>query len=138
MRDFIRRLNRQRGTTVILTTHDMQDIEALAERILLIGRGRILLDGSLQELMKRRDSRRRIAVEYAGGSFEECPGLVRLDSPGPDGASVQGRAVFEVDTDVLSVSDAIGRLSKRRDYRPVGRGADGGEMVVSLYREFGI
>ena len=81
VRGFIRRLNRQRGTTVILTTHDMQDIEALTERILLIGKGRILLDGSLQELMKRRDSRRRITVEYAGGCFEECAGLVRVDEP---------------------------------------------------------
>ena len=139
VRDFIRRLNRQRGTTVILTTHDMQDIEALAERILLIGRGRILLDGSLQELMKRRDSRRRIAVEYAGGSFEECPGLVRLDSPGPDGASVQGRAVFEVDTDVLSVSDAIGRLSRSAGITDLSvAGPTAEEMVVSVYREFGI
>lgn len=47
VRDFIRRINRERGTTVILTTHDMQDIEALTERIILIGRGKILLDGAL-------------------------------------------------------------------------------------------
>ena len=46
VRGFIRICNKERGTTVILTTHDMQDIEALAERILLIGRGRILLDGT--------------------------------------------------------------------------------------------
>ncbi len=50
VRGFIRTCNKERGTTVILTTHDMQDIEALAERILLIGRGRILLDGTLDEL----------------------------------------------------------------------------------------
>ena len=45
VRDFIRRLNRERGVTVILTTHDMDDIEALCERVLLIGEGRILFDG---------------------------------------------------------------------------------------------
>ena len=39
VRDLIRRINRDRGATVILTTHDMQDIEALASRILLIGKG---------------------------------------------------------------------------------------------------
>ncbi|WP_367575598.1 ABC transporter ATP-binding protein [Acutalibacter caecimuris] len=50
VRDFIKRLNRERGTTVILTTHDMQDIEALASRILLIGKGRILLDGGLEDI----------------------------------------------------------------------------------------
>ena len=53
VRQFIKKLNAERGTTVILTTHDMQDIEALTERILLIGKGRILLDGSLAELKNR-------------------------------------------------------------------------------------
>ena len=50
VRDFIKRLNQERHTTVILTTHDMQDIEALASRILLIGKGRILLDGDLSDI----------------------------------------------------------------------------------------
>ena len=43
-------MNREHKTTVILTTHDMQDIEAIAERVILIGKGQILLDGSLQDL----------------------------------------------------------------------------------------
>ncbi len=50
VRDFIKKMNREHKTTVILTTHDMQDIEAIAERVILIGRGQILLDGSLQDL----------------------------------------------------------------------------------------
>ncbi len=50
VRAFIKELNARRKTTVILTTHDMNDIEALCERVLLIGRGRILFDGSLAEL----------------------------------------------------------------------------------------
>ena len=53
IRDFISRINRERGTTVILTTHDMQDIEALTRRILLIGHGRILLDGSWEALKEK-------------------------------------------------------------------------------------
>jgi len=53
VRQFIKKLNTERGTTVLLTTHDMQDIEALTERIILIGRGQILLDGSLDELKSR-------------------------------------------------------------------------------------
>ena len=52
VRDFIRRQNESHKTTVILTTHDMQDIEALTHRILLIGKGRILMDGSLNDLKK--------------------------------------------------------------------------------------
>ena len=44
VRDFIKQLNQDHKTTVILTTHDMQDIEALTNRILLIGNGRILME----------------------------------------------------------------------------------------------
>lgn len=50
LRSFILALNRTRGTTVLLTTHDMQDIEALARRVLLIGRGRLLMDGSFEDV----------------------------------------------------------------------------------------
>lgn len=74
VREFIRRINAERKTTVILTTHDMQDIEAIAERILLIGRGRILLDGSLGELQKRHSRVKRIAVDYAGGASSRVRG----------------------------------------------------------------
>ena len=50
VREFIQRENQEREITVILTTHDMQDIEALSQRVLLIGKGRLLLDGSLEEI----------------------------------------------------------------------------------------
>ena len=52
VREFVQRLNREHGTTVILTTHDMQDIAALAKRIILIGKGRILLDGTLEDIRR--------------------------------------------------------------------------------------
>lgn len=50
VREFIRTENRDRKTTVILTTHDMQDIDALCHRVLLIGKGRLLLDGSIEQI----------------------------------------------------------------------------------------
>lgn len=52
VRQFILDMNRTRGTTVILTTHDMQDVEALAQRVILIGKGRILLDGTLDDIRR--------------------------------------------------------------------------------------
>ncbi len=52
VRDFVKRLNKNHGTTVILTTHDMQDIEALASRIILIGKGQILMDGGLEDIRR--------------------------------------------------------------------------------------
>lgn len=52
VREFIKKQNEVHGTTVILTTHDMQDIEALTNRIILIGKGQILMDGTLNDIKK--------------------------------------------------------------------------------------
>ncbi len=56
VRDFILRQNQTHKTTVILTTHDMQDIESLTSRILLIGKGQILMDGSLNDIRTGNES----------------------------------------------------------------------------------
>ena len=52
VRKCISELNKKNKTTIILTTHDMQDIEAITERIILIDKGRILLDGTLKDIKK--------------------------------------------------------------------------------------
>ena len=61
-RDFIKRFNRDRGVTVILTTNDMDDIEALCTRVMVIGEGRILSDGTLEALRERIAPERRLIV----------------------------------------------------------------------------
>ena len=63
VRDFVKKLNRTHGTTVILTTHDMQDIEALTKRIILIGKGQILMDGTLEDIKKGGESMDEILAE---------------------------------------------------------------------------
>lgn len=63
VREFVKRLNKEHGTTVILTTHDMQDIEALAQRVILIGRGRILMDGTLEDV--RRTGAQNESIDQA-------------------------------------------------------------------------
>jgi ABC-2 type transport system ATP-binding protein len=63
VRDFIRRLNRERGVTVILTTHDMDDIEALCTRVMVIGAGKILSDGPLEALRARVTRERWLIVD---------------------------------------------------------------------------
>lgn len=132
VREFIKTVNRERGTTVILTTHDMQDIEALTERILLIGKGRILLDGSLEELKKRNSTHKTLTVDYTG----------RLDGLA-DGMSVSknlgGHAVIVIDTEKISVSTAIAEISKQAEIADLSvAGATAEEMVVALYKEFRI
>ena len=53
VREFVKRLNRERGVTVLLTTHDMHDIDALAERVIVIGHGRVLADGTFDSLREQ-------------------------------------------------------------------------------------
>lgn len=132
VRGFIRTCNKERGTTVILTTHDMQDIEAPAERILLIGRGRILLDGTLDELKRRRPAQRRLTVAYGGGALPVVEGLTPL-------RDADGHAELLLDTDLLSVSEAVARISAQTEVKDLSvSGESIEELVVSLYREYRI
>ena len=51
MREFIQTINRERKTTIVITTHDMSDIEALCEKTIIIDKGKILYNGTIQELI---------------------------------------------------------------------------------------
>ncbi len=70
VREFVRRLNREQGVTVLLTTHDMHDVEALAERVIVIGQGRLLADGSVESLRASVLSERRLYIDFAGPAPE--------------------------------------------------------------------
>lgn len=132
VRDFIKTVNRENKTTVILTTHDMQDIEALTERILLIGKGRILLDGSLSDLKKRNSAHKTLTVDYNGEKLPAFENAVITKD-------LNGHGVLVIDTARLTVSEAISRISAEvevKDISVVGETVD--EMVVSLYKEFEI
>jgi ABC-2 type transport system ATP-binding protein len=71
VREVVQRLNRERGVTVLLTTHDMHDIEALAERVIVIGHGRILADSPFESLRAEGLAERRVYIEFA----EDAPAL---------------------------------------------------------------
>jgi ABC-2 type transport system ATP-binding protein len=69
IRQFILHVNRQRGTTIILTTHDLSDVEKLCERVMIIDQGRLLYDGGLGALRDRFGGEWRLQVDFA----EEYP-----------------------------------------------------------------
>ena len=132
VREFIKTINQENKTTVILTTHDMQDIEALTERILLIGKGRILLDGSLSELKTRNSTHKTLTVDYIGEKLPVSEYMTVTKNIG-------GHAEIIIDTAFLTVSQAISRISSKvevKDISVTGETVD--EMVVSLYKEFEI
>lgn len=65
IRDFIKTINKQEGTTIILTTHDMYDVDELSNRTILIGKGKILYDGNMEKIKKKYD-RHYIKFSYSG------------------------------------------------------------------------
>ncbi|KQP49322.1 ATP-binding cassette domain-containing protein [Pseudorhodoferax sp. Leaf274] len=87
VRDFVRRANRERGTTVLLTTHDMHDIEALAERVIVIGHGRVLADSPVAALRAQVLAERRLLVDFA-----EAPPAA-LDQAGVREIAREGRTL---------------------------------------------
>jgi ABC-2 type transport system ATP-binding protein len=63
VRDFIRHLNKEHKVTILLTTHDMDDVEALCRRVLVLNEGKIFLDGSLSSLREKISQERKLIVD---------------------------------------------------------------------------
>jgi ABC-2 type transport system ATP-binding protein len=107
VRDFVRRLNRERGVTVILTTHDMDDIEALCSRVIVINEGRLLLDGTLDELRARVTRERWLIIDLVNEGESVVEGeaeVMRHD----------GHRVFlRFDPDHTPAADLIARVTSR-------------------------
>ncbi|ARN19741.1 ABC transporter ATP-binding protein [Piscinibacter gummiphilus] len=105
VRDFVKRANRERGATVLLTTHDMHDIEALAERVIIIGHGRVLADSPVDALRTQVLAQRRLVVDFDGTPPET------FDLPGTDVVERDGRTVvFGFDPATSSAPALIARL----------------------------
>jgi ABC-2 type transport system ATP-binding protein len=111
VRDFVQRLNRERGVTVILTTHDMDDIEALCTRVIVIGGGRILSDGTLDALRERVTRERWLLLDL------EDPQLV-LEDPDAEVLRRDGhRVTLRFDPAQVSSAQLISRLTARYPIR---------------------
>ena len=111
VRDFIARLNRDRGVTVLLTTHDLDDIEALCRRIIVIHEGRILSDGTLADLRAAVTTERRLIVDLADDGQDV----------GDDEAEVIGRqgrrVVLRFDPRRTPAAQLIARVAARHAIR---------------------
>ena len=105
VREFVLRLNRERGVTVLLTTHDMHDIEALAQRVLVIGHGQVLADGGLDQLRATALAERRLHVNFAS----EAPVLTL---PGATVRKREGRTlVLAFDPSATSAPSLIAQIT---------------------------
>jgi len=136
IREFLLQLNREHGTTILLTTHDLQDIEALCSRVIMLDDGRIIYDGGLDELKARWSRGREIRLQ-----FGEPVGLERLerltaDLPGVRWQLGEGMsAVMRVPREV-GMSEALARVVGSgvdiRDIKFAETSTD--EIVREIYR----
>jgi len=133
VRNFIKKLNQEMNTTVILTTHDMSDIEALANRIILIGKGQVLLDGSLKTIKEKYITHKTVTVDhYDKGITLEMKGVEVV-------SQTDGRLVLSVNIKMTKVSDLITYLAQHLEIADItvdDRSVD--DIIVELYKEYSI
>ncbi len=124
VRKFLARINRERGTTIILTTHDLQDIEEICPRLIMVDEGRLLFDGSLSQLRISFGARRRLTLEFASD-----PGEVQVS--GAEAAGGEGLIrEFLLDDDGRSLVELIQALRAGADLRDVRLHEPGIEEVI--------
>jgi ABC-2 type transport system ATP-binding protein len=130
IRQFIRNINVQRGTTILLTTHDISDVEKLCKRVMIIDRGNLLYDGELERLRERFGGDRQLVVEF-GETYEEVQ---------VDGAQVTERVgtqvTYHFERGKVTASELIGRLSSRFRIRDLEvREPDIEDTIRRIYEE---
>lgn len=107
IRQFILHINKERGTTIVLTTHDLSDVEKLCERVMIIDRGKLLFDGLLDTLRERFGGKRKLVVDFAE-NYQDF----HID--GAEIGQIEGnRVTYQFHRSEVSASDLIGRISNR-------------------------
>lgn len=131
VREFIKKINKEKKTTIILTTHDTGDIEALTKRIILIGKGKVLVDGNLRGLIKQY-SNKEMVIKYSGRIDNLQDGLKILEKD-------DNKVRIDIDENKISLADSIVEISKKvkiEDLEISNTSID--NIVARLYKEYKI
>lgn len=132
VRDFIKKINKEKKVTIILTTHDMADIEALAKRIILIGRGKVLYDGSLLKLKNKYDTNKKIKIITNDKLVVRKKGVL-------SSKKIADGYLFVIDSKILNVSLFLNIVTKNisiKDIEIDNESID--DIIVDLYKEYEI
>lgn len=132
IREFILEINRDRGVTVILTTHDMQDIEKICERMILIDKGTVIYDGPVAQIKERFGKMRTLVVD-----LEPNGPLDDLEIAGAELVKREGhRFWLRFNRDVISASQLIARVSEEHGIRDLTVEEPEIEGIISrIYQE---
>lgn len=133
LRDFLLSENHAHGTTIMLTTHDMEDISALCRRVLVLGHGKKLFDGELPALLARYDTVRTLRVRYAGEiTLSALPESVQISRDGD--FYVLAYPQQQVPTDhILSLLQSAGPIAELTLHE---RSMD--RMIADMYQEMAL
>ena len=130
VRNFIKEINKTNKITVILTTHDMSDIEYLASRIILIGKGKVLYDGSLDKIKNLFDKEKIVKVKTNDNLDDiDIKGIIDINKE-------DNTYVYRIDTGILSLSSFIKKLSTYNidDIYVENQNID--DIILNLYEEY--
>jgi ABC-2 type transport system ATP-binding protein len=114
MRTFIEEINRERRTTVLLTTHDLDDVERLCKRIMIIDHGRVIFDGATADLRNRFAPHRLLEISVTPEGAGRLPHLDRDLPPGVALESISELgASLTIDPATIATADAIAAVAAR-------------------------
>lgn len=115
LRGFLASLNAEHGVTLLLTTHDLPDVERLCRRLVVVDRGRVLIEGPLQELRRRFGVRRELIVELESPA-DALDGLPGVESVTVQAGGLRQRLVFSTEhTTAAALIAVVARLVTVRD-----------------------
>ena len=127
---FVKELKAFRDVTVLVTSHDMADLEQLAERIVMVDRGRVAFDGDFRALRRAVTSRRRLLLETASPIAPALPSAELLESS-------DGRHTYLYDPSVVDVSTLLASASAVTDVLDVEtHRPDIDDVVADLYEHW--
>ncbi|MCR5556038.1 MAG: ATP-binding cassette domain-containing protein [Butyrivibrio sp.] len=130
LRDFLKWENREYGTTIMLTTHDMEDIEALCSRVMVLGHGKKLFDGKLQELLERYDTVRNVNIKYDG----DVAGLKLPDEV--KWSRTEDGIELSYEPSVLPTSKLLGILQEAGNIRELTLQPENTDhLIAAMYKE---
>ena len=133
LRDFLKWENQEHRTTILLTTHDMEDIAALCSRVMVLGHGRKLYDGSLQDLLHRYDRVRTVGLRYENSrSSPVLPAEVTAHKEG-DEFKITYKPEKLPTAELLSLLQKAGAI---RELTVQPRNID--HLIADMYREMGL
>lgn len=114
IRTFIADINRERGATVVLTTHDLADVERLCSRVILIDHGRVLFDGSVERLKGTYAPHRELLVQLSPDAEALERTYLPLEMPGVEQIEGErGQLRFRFDPSSVRVHELVGEVAHR-------------------------